>query len=274
MSEKNKILSVAKPKKLKKVNVPSATEKKKVGELGDTSKNSIRKKKKQTKNLKNARGGSLKKSFPDSLRKESSSKRALLNLSDLYQEKKNKATINKKKRGTAPDTIEEQTNVLTKVVFKKRKRVGRGRATGYGKTSGRGHKGQKARSGYSAKRGFEGGQMPLYRRLPKRGFTALSPTKYQIVNIGDLMVKLKGETKITMNSLVVSGLIKNQKGKVKILGNLPSQQKKINISYQLIADAYSRRAQKVIEESGGICELRQKEKKAKKITTKKEKSLG
>ena len=143
MSEKNKILSVAKPKKLKKVNVPSATEKKKVGELGNTSKNSIKKKKKQTKNLKNARGGSLKKSFPDSLRKKSSSKRALLNLSDLYQEKKNKATINKKKRGTAPDTIEEQTNVLTKVVFKKRKRVGRGRATGYGKTSGRGIRDRK-----------------------------------------------------------------------------------------------------------------------------------
>ena len=68
----------------------------------------------------------------------------------------------------------------------KKKRVGRGPGSGHGKTSGRGEKGQKSRSGYSGKRGFEGGQMPLHRRLPKRGFTNIFKTDYAVVNVSDL----------------------------------------------------------------------------------------
>src|SRR5688500_8759456 len=67
-----------------------------------------------------------------------------------------------------------------------KKRVGRGPGSGHGKTSGRGEKGQKSRSGYSGKRGFEGGQMPLHRRLPKRGFTNIFKTDYAVVNVSDL----------------------------------------------------------------------------------------
>ena len=100
-----------------------------------------------------------------------------------------------------------------------RTRVGRGTGSGLGKTSGRGHKGQKARSGGGVRLGFEGGQMPLYRRLPKRGFTNAVFTKDIVnVNLSDLDVFENG-TVVTADLLVDAGLIKNAKDGVKVLAN-------------------------------------------------------
>ena len=100
-----------------------------------------------------------------------------------------------------------------------RTRVGRGTGSGLGKTSGRGHKGQKARSGGGVRLGFEGGQMPLYRRLPKRGFTNAVFTKDIVnVNLSDLDVFENG-TVVTADLLVEAGLIKNAKDGVKVLAN-------------------------------------------------------
>ena len=101
----------------------------------------------------------------------------------------------------------------------KSKRVGRGRSSGHGKTSCRGHNGEGQRSGNSAKRGFEGGQMPLYRRLPKRGFTnAVFAKEIVNVNLSDLDVFENG-TVVTADLLVEAGLIKNVKDGVKVLAN-------------------------------------------------------
>ncbi|HHT62294.1 MAG: 50S ribosomal protein L15 [Bacillota bacterium] len=97
-------------------------------------------------------------------------------------------------------------------------RVGRGIGSGLGKTSGRGHKGQKARSGGGVRRGFEGGQMPLHRRLPKRGFTNIFKKEIVIVNLEDLN-RFEEGTKVTPELLVESGLIKSVKDGVKILAN-------------------------------------------------------
>jgi large subunit ribosomal protein L15 len=101
---------------------------------------------------------------------------------------------------------------------KKRKRIGRGAGSGHGKTATKGHKGQKARSGGSIKAGFEGGQMPLQRRLPKRGFTPLERIEYSVVNLKQLNVFEAGAT-VDVAALAAKGLIKNTKGLVKILGN-------------------------------------------------------
>src|SRR5689334_13700566 len=101
---------------------------------------------------------------------------------------------------------------------KNRKRIGRGTGSGHGKTATKGHKGQKARSGGSIKAGFEGGQMPLQRRLPKRGFTPLVRIEYSIVNLQQLDVFKSGET-VDNVSLAAKGLIKNTNVNVKILGN-------------------------------------------------------
>jgi len=98
----------------------------------------------------------------------------------------------------------------------KRKRVGRGPGSGHGKTATRGSKGQKSRSGYSARRGFEWCQMPLHRRIPKRGFTNIFQKQFAVVNIADI-VKLE-ETTITPEVLHREGLIRNLKDSVKILG--------------------------------------------------------
>ncbi len=99
---------------------------------------------------------------------------------------------------------------------KPKKRLGRGIGSGKGKTAGRGVKGQKARSGVSVK-GFEGGQMPLQRRLPKRGFTPLDRTEYQVVNLYQLE-KLEGDGPVTPESLKASGLIGHAGRPVKVLG--------------------------------------------------------
>lgn len=101
---------------------------------------------------------------------------------------------------------------------KKRKRVGRGVGSGHGKTSCKGHKGQKARSGGPKGAGFEGGQMPLQRRLPKRGFTNNFSVDYAIVNL-DVIEKLRTEGTITPELLYSRGVIKNMKSGLKVLGN-------------------------------------------------------
>jgi large subunit ribosomal protein L15 len=131
---------------------------------------------------------------------------------------------------------------------KKRKRVGRGPGSGHGKTSCRGHKGQKSRSGGGTKAGFEGGQMPLQRRLPKRGFTNIFQRQYEIVNVS-VLDKLE-ETTITPDLLVSQGIIKGTKAGVKILGN-----GNINKSLTVKANSFSAAAKEKIENAKGSIEL-------------------
>lgn len=132
---------------------------------------------------------------------------------------------------------------------KKRKRVGRGPGSGNGKTAGRGHKGQRSRSGYSRRYGFEGGQMPLVRRIPKRGFTNIFRVGYQVVNLRDLdRVFSDGDT-VDVEKLTENGLIRGDKKPVKILaaGELS---KKLTVQ----AHAFSANAKASIEAAGGSCE--------------------
>src|ERR1700761_2952933 len=98
-----------------------------------------------------------------------------------------------------------------------KKRIGRGMGSGMGKTSTRGHKGQGSRSGSSLMRGFEGGQMPLHRRLPKRGFTNIFRTEYTILNL-DRVAELN-ETELPLEKLIERGLLKKKNGLIKVLGN-------------------------------------------------------
>ena len=102
--------------------------------------------------------------------------------------------------------------------YKTRKRVGRGAGSGCGKTSSRGQKGQKSRSGYSRTYSFEGGQIPIFRKLPKRGFNNVFRTMYDIVNVGDLN-RLEDGATANLETLVAAGMIKNPHGKLKILGD-------------------------------------------------------
>jgi large subunit ribosomal protein L15 len=105
------------------------------------------------------------------------------------------------------------------VPYKTRKRVGRGIGSGSGKTCGRGHKGQASRSGYSRSPGFEGGQMPLYRRMPKRGFTnARFRTDYTVINLGDLVGFADGDV-VDLNAILEKGLVSLNTPLLKILGN-------------------------------------------------------
>jgi large subunit ribosomal protein L15 len=128
-----------------------------------------------------------------------------------------------------------------------RKRVGRGMGSGMGKTSTRGHKGQGSRSGSSLMRGFEGGQMPLHRRLPKRGFTNIFRTEYNVLNLGALADSLAGhgETELTLEKLAELGLTK-KKGLLKILGN-----GEITTAITIHAHKFSKSAQEKIERAGG-----------------------
>jgi large subunit ribosomal protein L15 len=125
-----------------------------------------------------------------------------------------------------------------------RKRVGRGPGSGKGKTSGRGHKGQKARSGVSIPAGFEGGQMPLQRRIPKRGFTPLSRVEYQVVNVR-VLEDVRGD-EITPELLHEQGLIGSLRAPVKILGD-----GELTRSVRISAHAFSRAAREKIESAGG-----------------------
>jgi large subunit ribosomal protein L15 len=128
-----------------------------------------------------------------------------------------------------------------------KKRVGRGMGSGMGKTSTRGHKGQRSRSGSRMMRGFEGGQMPLHRRLPKRGFTNIFRTEYTILNI-DRIAEL-GAADVTLESLVKAGLAKNG-DLVKVLGD-GELKKKVNVQ----AHKFSKSAQEKITKAGGKAEI-------------------
>ncbi len=128
---------------------------------------------------------------------------------------------------------------------RKKKKLGRGTGTGSGKTSGRGHKGQKSRSGSGTKPGFEGGQMPLIRRLPKRGFNNPSGTVYQVVNIQTLN-KFDDNAEVNPKVLRKANIIKKVKEPVKILG-VGELTKKLTVQ----AHAFSKAAREAIEKAGG-----------------------
>lgn len=131
---------------------------------------------------------------------------------------------------------------------KTRKRVGRGVGSGWGKTAGRGSKGFKSRSGGSVRPGFEGGQMPIHRRLPKRGFTNIFKNQIAVLNIKDLDRFNNGDIVDEM-SLIKSGLVKGRRDGIKILGD-----GEISISLTIKACNVSKRAQEKIEAAGGKIE--------------------
>lgn len=132
---------------------------------------------------------------------------------------------------------------------KERFRVGRGHGSGNGKTAGKGHKGQNARAGGGVRPGFEGGQMPLYRRLPKRGFTNHFATKYAIVNVSDLNTFEDGAV-VDAAALTEAGLVNNQLDGIKVLGN-GELTKKLTVH----ATAFSESAKAKIEAAGGKAEV-------------------
>lgn len=130
---------------------------------------------------------------------------------------------------------------------KTRKRVGRGEGSGLARTSGRGHKGAKSRSGYSRKIGFEGGQMPIYRRLPKFGFTNLNRIEFKPVNLDTIqeLAESKNLTKVTIEDMVAGGLI-SSKHLVKVLGRGT-----LNRKLDVVANAFSKSAEEAITAQGG-----------------------
>jgi large subunit ribosomal protein L15 len=132
---------------------------------------------------------------------------------------------------------------------KDRKRKGRGVGSGGGKTAGRGSKGQKARSGAGIRPGWEGGQMPLHRRLPKRGFTNIFKKEIAVINVGDLE-RFDSGMVVDRATLVRSGLLKGNYDGVKLLG-----QGEINIALTIKLDAISRSARGKIEAAGGSVEI-------------------
>jgi large subunit ribosomal protein L15 len=132
---------------------------------------------------------------------------------------------------------------------KKTKRVGRGFGSGHGKTSTKGHKGQKARSGGVKPAGFEGGQMPLQRRIPKRGFTNIFRKEYAIVNLSDLAT-MTGSDTITPEVLMQKGLIKDMKAGVKVLG-----MGELTTKLTVRAHKFSKSALDKIQAAGGKAEV-------------------
>jgi len=131
---------------------------------------------------------------------------------------------------------------------KNKKRVGRGMGSGTGKTSTRGHKGARSVSGYSIMRGFEGGQMPLHRRLPKRGFTNIFKREYAIINLGRLD-KMEGDT-FSADSLMASGIIKKLGEGLKVLGT-----GELTRAITVQAHMFSASAKQKIEAAGGKAEV-------------------
>ena len=131
-------------------------------------------------------------------------------------------------------------------------RVGRGHGSGNGKTAGRGQKGQKSRSGGKVRVGFEGGQMPLYRRLPKRGFTCINSKKIIAINVlpGIDFIRFEADSVVTIDTLIESGLVKNTFDGVKILGN-GELSKKLTVQ----VNAFSKSAVAKIEAAGGKAEV-------------------
>ena len=132
---------------------------------------------------------------------------------------------------------------------KTRKRIGRGPGSGLGGTSTRGHKGAKSRSGYKNKIGFEGGQMPLYRRIPKRGFTNRNTKEIVGINVSALEV-FENDTVVSVETLIEAGIVKNPRDGVKILGN-GELTKKLTVQ----ANAFSASAAAKIESLGGKAEV-------------------
>ena len=132
---------------------------------------------------------------------------------------------------------------------KKSKRVGRGPGSGHGKTAGKGEKGQKSRSGFSQKPGFEGGQMPLHRRIPKRGFTNKFAKQYAVLNVRDLNGFEDGAT-VTPESLTEKGLVKRGKDGVRVLG-----EGELTRKLTVRAHHFSESAKTKIEKAGGAVEV-------------------
>jgi large subunit ribosomal protein L15 len=128
----------------------------------------------------------------------------------------------------------------------KKKRVGRGPGSGLGKTAGRGEKGQKSRSGYSAKIGFEGGQMPLHRRLPKRGFTNIFKKRWLEISLASLELHFEADAEVTPEVLHDRGLIKKAKYDVVVLGN-----GEISKPLRVSAHRFTKSAREKIEKAGG-----------------------
>ena len=131
----------------------------------------------------------------------------------------------------------------------RRKRIGRGPGSGTGKTSGKGHKGQMARKGNKHKEGFEGGQMPLIRRLPKRGFNNINRKSFAPVNVNSL-ARFEAGTEVTSETLRKAGLVNGRWDGIKILGN-----GELNVKLTVKVAAFSAGAQAKIEAAGGTCEI-------------------
>jgi large subunit ribosomal protein L15 len=132
---------------------------------------------------------------------------------------------------------------------KDRKRLGRGQGSGQGKTAGKGHKGQNARSGGGVSLGFEGGQTPLFRRIPKRGFTNFTRVEYAIVNV-DALNAFENDTVVSVELLKAVGLVRQELDGVKILGK-GALEKKLTVQ----ANKFSKSAVEVIEQAGGKVEV-------------------
>ena len=133
---------------------------------------------------------------------------------------------------------------------KNRKRVGRGPGSGLERTAGRGEKGQKSRSGYSSRAGFEGGQMPLQRRMPKRGFTNVFRRERACINVRDLAKRFAAGDVVTPDALRAKGLVKNVRNGVKVLGVGD-----LAVALTVRAHAFSAGAIDKIEKAGGKCEV-------------------
>ena len=129
-----------------------------------------------------------------------------------------------------------------------KKRVGRGMGSGMGKTSTRGHKGQGSRSGSSLMRGFEGGQMPLHRRLPKRGFTNIFRVEYTVLGLDRVaeLVEEKGTTEFTLETIIALGLLRRKNGLIKVLNN-----GELTKAVTIYAHKFSKTAKEAIEKAGG-----------------------
>jgi len=133
---------------------------------------------------------------------------------------------------------------------KRKKRVGRGYGSGHGKTSGRGHKGQRARSSGNVRPGFEGGQMPLHRRLPIRGFTNIHRSEYSYVNCGSVSAAFEAGSQVTPEALKSKGLVKKVKNGVKVLGA-----GEVNKPLTVKAHSFSKSAMEKIAAAGGKTEV-------------------
>lgn len=155
--------------------------------------------------------------------------------------------------------------MLVSKIKKKTLRVGRGPGSGMGKTSGRGHKGQKARAGGSIRRGFEGGQMPLYRRLPKRGFYNLFRKEVQEVKMSNIVSEFKDGSTITPETLFSQGLIKKNEGSsVKVINDIKELNKKFTMKVQGISAG----AKSLVEKAGGAVEILAKPVRVKQLENK------